>query len=116
MAKSFLCSSLAFATVAIMLSTAAPAASAEDIAIEWVLPYKGPKQVSANVGDTITFSWDRMGHNVFIHPTMDCTLDGRIEVGKDGAGTTYSFVESDAGTDLFFACDIGGGGHCQAGE
>jgi len=93
-------------------------AAAKTITIgEWYLPYTGPETVVANVGDTITFEWDA-GHNVYIHPTMDCNLDGAIYVG-DTSPTSYTFTEADGsadGTDMYFACDIGDGAHCQAGQ
>jgi len=84
----------------------------------WVVPYDGAKEFTANVGDTMVFRWAQTIHNVNIHPTMDCTLDGRIEVGTQ-PGTEYTFVEADGspeGTDMFFACDIGNGAHCRAGQ
>merc|ERR1719343_792707 len=64
------------------------------------------------------FRWAQGSHNVFIHPTMDCTLDGAIPVGF-ASGTEYTFVEADGspdGTDMFFSCDIGDGAHCRAGQ
>jgi len=93
-------------------------AAAKTITIgDWYLPYTGPETVVANVGDTITFEWDA-GHNVYIHPTMDCNLDGVIYVG-DTSPTSYTFTEADGsvdGTDIFFACDKSSGGHCKAGQ
>jgi len=83
----------------------------------WVLPYKGPENLEAKVGDTIVFEWVG-GHNVYIHPSMSCDLEGAINVGSS-SGSSYTFVEADGsaeGTDMFFACDIGNGGHCMAGE
>merc|ERR1719410_2200677 len=64
------------------------------------------------------FRWAQGVHNVYIHPTMDCNLDGRIVVGST-PGTEYTFVEADGspeGTDMFFSCDIGDGAHCRAGQ
>jgi len=84
----------------------------------WVVPYDGPQEFTANVGDTMIFRWAQGVHNVYIHPTMDCNLDGRIVVGST-PGTEYTFVEADGspeGTDMFFSCDIGDGAHCRAGE
>jgi len=96
----------------------APLAQAINIEISgWELPYNGPKAVDANVGDTITFQWDA-GHNVYIHPTMDCNLDGAILVGTESP-TEYTFTAEDAsveGTDMYFSCDIGDGAHCKAGQ
>lgn len=84
----------------------------------WVVPYEGPQEFTANVGDTMIFRWAQGVHNVYIHPTMDCTLDGAIAVGTT-PGTAYTFVEADGspeGKDMFFSCDIGQGGHCRAGQ
>jgi len=86
---------------------------------EWYLRYVCPKTDVANVGDTITFEWDVRNngeHNVFIHPTMNCDLDGVIFLG-DTSPTSYTFTEADGsvdGTDIFFACDKFNGGHCKA--
>ena len=97
------------------LALAAKAANAADIAVpEWVLPYEGAKELEATVGDVITFDWTG-GHNVYIHPTGDCSLDGAILVGSK-TGASYTFVDADAGTSMFFSCDIGNGAHCRVGE
>jgi len=80
---------------------------------DWVLPYTGPTAVEATVGDTITFQWPQ-GHNVYIHPTMDCNLEGAILVGTESP-TEYTFTAEDVG-DLYFSCDIGDGAHCKAGQ
>merc|ERR1712166_1336632 len=74
----------------------------------------GPKTVALKVGDTISFSWN-IGHNVYIHPTMNCELDGAIFVG-DTSTTEYTFTDADDGKDIFFSCDIGNGAHCQNGQ
>ena len=81
----------------------------------WVVPYDGPKEFAAKVGDTIIFRWIQGFHNVFIHPSMSCDLTGAIEVGQL-PGTEYTFTAENAGTQMFFACDIGMGAHCAAGE
>jgi len=97
---------------------AAPIAQAKNIDIaSWQLPYTGPTAVDANVGDTITFTWGS-GHNVYIHPTMDCNLEGAIKVGATSP-TEYTFTADDGsieGTDMYFSCDIGDGAHCKAGQ
>jgi len=83
----------------------------------WVVPYKGVKNLEAKVGDTIVFEWVG-GHNVYIHPSMSCDLEGAINVGSS-SGSSYTFVEADGsaeGTDMFFSCDINNGGHCMAGQ
>eukprot|EP00537_Pseudo-nitzschia_pungens_P018482 CAMPEP_0172408054 /NCGR_PEP_ID=MMETSP1061-20121228/75657_1 /TAXON_ID=37318 /ORGANISM="Pseudo-nitzschia pungens, Strain cf. pungens" /LENGTH=246 /DNA_ID=CAMNT_0013144171 /DNA_START=69 /DNA_END=809 /DNA_ORIENTATION=- len=81
----------------------------------WIVPYTGPKQFVANVGDTIVFRWTQSVHNVYIHPTMSCDLTGAIEVGQT-PGTEYTFSPADGGTEMFFSCDIGMGSHCFAGQ
>ena len=110
-------STIVLFTAATLAFTATSVAAAELIEIDnWYLPYSGPKEVEANVGDTIIFKWNT-GHNVYIHPTMDCGLDGQIFVG-DRSPTEYTFTDADGsleGTNMFFACDIGNGGHCRAG-
>merc|ERR1712238_275254 len=57
-------------------------------------------------------------HNVYLHPTMDCSLDDRSEVGVTSP-TSYTFTEADGsveGNTMFFSCDIGEGQHCEAGQ
>lgn len=107
-------------TVFFVFAQLASLAEAQEIidVFRWVIPYDGPQEFTANVGDTMVFRWTQSIHNVNIHPTMDCTLDGRIEVGTQ-PGTEYTFVEADGspeGNDMFFACDIGSGAHCRAGQ
>jgi len=60
------------------------------------------------VGETITFEWTGT-HDVHIHPSGDCTEDGRMEVGL-ASPATYTFTEE--GT-VVFACDVGS--HCEDG-
>lgn len=112
MAKSFL-----FTLAFLVLAQLAAAQKQIDV-FRWVVPYRGPQEYQASVGDTMIFRWAQGFHNVYIHPTMNCTLDGRIEVGAQ-PGTTYIFNEADGspeGTDMFFSCDIGDGAHCRAGQ
>lgn len=99
------------------LSTFVAAQQIIDV-FRWVVPYSGPKEFEARVGDTIVFRWAQGGHNVYIHPSMSCDLEGAIFVGAT-PGTPYTFTEADGspeGTDMFFSCDIGNGAHCQAGQ
>ena len=51
--------------------------------------------------------------DVHIHPTGDCEEDGAIVIGYR-SGATYTFTEEDAGTEVFFACDVGQ--RCEAGQ
>jgi plastocyanin len=90
--------------------------AAETIMVDnwYIPPYRGPKTLDAKVGDTIVFEWDS-GHNVYIHPTMNCLTNGAIFVGSDSPAL-YTFAEADAGTDMFFACEIGDRSHCNSGK
>merc|ERR1712238_334780 len=87
----------------------------------WYLPYTGLRTVSVTVGDTLTFDWSVEGdtaHNVYLHPSLDCSLDDRSEVGVTSPAS-YTFTEADGsveGNTMFFACDIGDGQHCEAGQ
>ena len=84
---------------------------------DWVLPYEGAKRLEAAVGDTVVFDWVG-GHNVYLHPTLSCDAEGARLVGAR-PGAAYTFAEGDGspeGTDMFFACDVGDGSHCRAGE
>ena len=106
---------LLIATMSSVVSGAGHIAAGQDLVnVGWSLPYEGPKTVALKVGDTISFSWDS-GHNVYIHPTMNCGLDGAIFVG-DSSTTEYTFTDADDGKDIFFSCDIGNGAHCQNGK
>lgn len=81
---------------------------------DWVVPYEGPTEWQASVGDTIVFTFPQ-GHNVYIHPTLSCNIQGAVFVGFQ-SGTSYTFTEADADSQMFFACDIGQGAHCRFGE
>lgn len=84
----------------------------------WVVPYTGPKEYIAVVGDKIDFTWNTGLHNVYIHPTMNCELDGAVLVGETSP-TSYVFTDSDGtpdGNEMFFSCDIGNGAHCLMGK
>ena len=119
-------SSLAATTIVLLvvvllaqLATIATAQGGEIIDVfRWTVPYSGIKEVQASVGDTIVFRWAQGMHNVFIHPTMNCDLEGVIFVGSQ-PGSEYTFTAEDGsveGNDMFFGCDIGAGAHCKAGE
>lgn len=81
---------------------------------QWKLfPTSLPQNLVASVGDTIVFSWTG-NHNVYIHPTGNCTEDGAILVGDNTAFYgSYTFTEDDAGQEIYFACDVGT--HCEEG-
>ena len=93
-------------------------ANAAQIDVEdWVVPFDGPKEWQASVGDTMSFFWPEF-HDVWIHPTGNCTLADRVEIGKQ-SGASYTFADTDGsaeGTRHFFACDVGDGAHCRFGE
>jgi plastocyanin len=84
---------------------------AEDIDFNWRITTYQPQ--TAKVGDTITFNWSGF-HNVFIHPSGTCDANGSIEVGTS-TGSSYTFTSDDVG-EVVFACDVYGGGHCNAGQ
>jgi len=99
------------------LSTFVAAQEIIDV-FRWVVPYSGPTEFEARVGDTMVFRWAQGMHNVYIHPSMSCDFEGAILVGSN-PGTPYTFVEADGspeGNDMFFACNIGNGAHCLAGQ
>ena len=78
----------------------------------WKIPADGgplPKRDFV-VGEEVVFEWTGR-HNVYIHPTGDCSEDGAIEVGTE-SGASYVFTEEDIG-ELTFACDVGM--HCERG-
>ena len=83
---------------------------AEDIELAWAIG-SYPDE-TAQVGDTITFTWDS-GHNVHIHPTGSCDETDAIEVGVESPAV-YTVTDADAGQSLFFACDVGS--HCELGQ
>jgi len=91
--------------------------SEDSFAINWFIP--GPEGLSsqtANVGDTVIFEWnsDNAFHNVFIHPSGDCSMNNRIFVGNRSP-TTYVFTEADAEMgEIVFACDVRQ--HCEFGQ
>merc|ERR1719343_804786 len=51
---------------------------------------------------------------------MDCEIDDAVYVGADENGTSYTFLDADGGTDMFFSCDVGlgsdWGSHCANGQ
>jgi len=66
----------------------------------------------AYVGDDVVFDWVFF-HNVYIHPTGDCSMADRVLVG-DVSPASYTFTEEDAESgEVVFACDIGL--HCLEG-
>eukprot|EP00934_Nitzschia_sp_Nitz4_P001947 Nitzschia sp. Nitz4//scaffold6_size259037//224632//226191//NITZ4_001120-RA/size259037-processed-gene-0.225-mRNA-1//1//CDS//3329557031//1947//frame0 len=80
-----------------------------------------PKEVfDATVGDTIRFSWITGYHDVWIHPSGDCTItDDAIPVhDPPTAGGVVSYTlqpgqGSPEGKLMFFACEVGDGTHCK---
>eukprot|EP00548_Thalassiothrix_antarctica_P011827 CAMPEP_0194158942 /NCGR_PEP_ID=MMETSP0152-20130528/77558_1 /TAXON_ID=1049557 /ORGANISM="Thalassiothrix antarctica, Strain L6-D1" /LENGTH=533 /DNA_ID=CAMNT_0038868459 /DNA_START=113 /DNA_END=1711 /DNA_ORIENTATION=+ len=82
-----------------------------DIVLDWIIK-PSYEDETAMVGDTIRFNWAGV-HNVFIHPSGSCDQSDSLEIGQT-SGTTYTFTEEDAGSDVYFACQISG--HCDAGQ
>jgi len=85
-------------------------APAPVIVLDWII--KTYEDETAMVGDTIQFNYDPF-HNVYIHPSGSCDQSDSLEIGQT-SGTTYTFTEEDAGSDVYFACQISG--HCDAGQ
>ena len=83
---------------------------AANIDIQWSI--QAYDDVTAQVGDTITFTWSS-GHNVYIQPSGTCQADGAILVGETPPAI-YTFSAEDLGQDLFFVCGVAG--HCDAGQ
>ena len=77
---------------------------------QWIIQEYEPIEV--NVGDVLEIPVG-LAHDVFLHPTLDCTEDGRVLVGEPGSLARYEFTPDEAGTQLLFVCDVGG--HCEAG-
>jgi plastocyanin len=92
------------------------AASAEIFQVDWDFIPNTPLVV--RVGDTVTFTWISELHDVYIHPTLDCTKTGDIGVYTTatlGGSSTYTFKEEDAtfeGLEMYFASDVRL--HCEA--
>mmetsp|Transcript_22807 Transcript_22807/g.25990 ORF Transcript_22807/g.25990 Transcript_22807/m.25990 type:complete len:448 (+) Transcript_22807:276-1619(+) len=70
--------------------------------------------ITMRVGDTIEFTYGVI-HNVYIHPTNDCTQIGSIKVGGAlDSPASYTFTEDDLGKEIFFSCDRDI--HCENGQ
>lgn len=80
---------LGFANVFTLLSLVS-FATAADTTLLWVVQQY--EDMTLSVGDTITFDWFGTFHDVYIHPTGDCTETGRIEVGVEGPAL-YTFTK-----------------------
>eukprot|EP00980_Cylindrotheca_fusiformis_P020108 scaffold7176_cov134-Cylindrotheca_fusiformis.AAC.5 len=84
------------------------------VELYWIpLGGEGFPDETVQPGDSVIFTYTAM-HNVYIHPSGNCSEAGAILVGDRGEGTaSYNFTEADAGTTVFFACDYGS--HCELG-
>ena len=86
----------------------------KEIEIDWFIPNGdeyNPRGFSA--GDKVSFVWNYF-HNVYIHPTGNCSTDGRTLVGSESPAV-YTFTEADeAKGEVTFACDVGS--HCESGQ
>ena len=118
----FVSSLCALAFIVTLLTILVTTAAADVIDIpKWIVPYEGDQNIDAKVGDTLTFEWDATlygPHNVYIHPTMDCDLEGAVYVGETSP-TSYVLTDQDGtpeGNQLFFSCDVGDGAHCDYGQ
>lgn len=80
------------------------------ISVDWSVTDND--EATASVGDIVKFDWDDT-HNVYIHPTGSCDETGAIFIGEQ-PGASYTFTAEDAGSDIYFACDVGQ--HCEFGQ
>jgi len=79
---------------------------------------------NASVGDTVEFTWTPGIHNLYVHPTGTCDMEGRILLGdeEDGFGSHIFTADDAAAGTVTFACDVGISGndkiagHCAAGQ
>lgn len=98
-------------TLAPVAPTPAPTFFTETFVIDWFIPVGDSlPPLSVKAGDTVIFNWVGL-HDVYIHPSGECTEEDRIEVGLTN-GTSYTFTEEDVGLKTF-ACDIFN--HCENG-
>ena len=94
-------------------STAEPESTPpKEIAIDWRFGIgSGGAPVSANVGDTLLFTWGGF-HNVYIAPSNSCNnLSSGTDLGASSP-VRYTVQAEDEG-GIVFACEVPG--HCQAG-
>ena len=94
-------------------STAEPESTPpKEIAIDWRFGIGfGGAPVSANVGDTLLFTWGGF-HNVYIAPSNSCNnLASGANLGASSP-VRYTVQAGDEG-GIVFACEVPG--HCQAG-
>jgi plastocyanin len=95
------------------------ASSSNTIIIDWLIPTEEEEDVydgiKAHVGDTVKFQWSAYSHNVFIHPSGDCSEDGAIQIARssNNGDAIYKFLDDDIGK-VSFACDVGS--HCENGQ
>eukprot|EP00554_Chaetoceros_debilis_P016152 CAMPEP_0194125120 /NCGR_PEP_ID=MMETSP0150-20130528/59298_1 /TAXON_ID=122233 /ORGANISM="Chaetoceros debilis, Strain MM31A-1" /LENGTH=303 /DNA_ID=CAMNT_0038818913 /DNA_START=62 /DNA_END=973 /DNA_ORIENTATION=- len=93
--------------------------AASTISVDWFIPNEnddGYEDRNVQVGDTINFTWaGNLPHNVYIHPSQECSQDGAIVVGATSSNgdSSYTFQSSDVGK-MTFACDVGS--HCERGQ
>ena len=100
------------ATVNVTVSTTV-SSGPKDIVIDWFIPGRqGLPSVSAAVGDTLVFQWDRF-HNVFITPSQNCDDLATGSFLGDSSPVLYTIKGEDEGT-MVFACGVPG--HCLAGH
>ena len=95
------------------------ATSSKTIIIDWFIPTEEEEDVydgiKANVGDTVKFQWSQDYHNIYIHPSGDCSEDGAIldRSSRIDGDESCTFTEDDIGK-VSFACDVGS--HCENGQ
>merc|ERR1712048_138342 len=86
------------------------------IEVDWMIPMN-QAPILANVGDTITFRWPVPHvHNVrMLSDIDDCdSWIGETSPLSYQSPYVYTIEAVDAGSSLYFACEISG--HCEAGQ
>mmetsp|Transcript_12716 Transcript_12716/g.35263 ORF Transcript_12716/g.35263 Transcript_12716/m.35263 type:complete len:165 (+) Transcript_12716:58-552(+) len=101
-----------FFCASLLLLLLIASAAAEILDLSWEVTDYSPRTL--NVGDIVNFRYT-IAHNVYIHPTNDCTEQGSILVGdNDDSPAQYQITADDAGKLITFACDTAR--HCENGQ
>mmetsp|Transcript_33300 Transcript_33300/g.79585 ORF Transcript_33300/g.79585 Transcript_33300/m.79585 type:complete len:225 (+) Transcript_33300:1774-2448(+) len=82
-----------------------------NVTVDWrVTSYD---DVTVRIGSVVEFVYAPY-HDVYVHPTGDCSTDGRVFVSdEEDEWGAYTFDEEGTVT---FACDVADGAHCRAGQ
>merc|ERR1719199_1777184 len=83
--------------------------------MDWKIPndekYDPLDGAVVKVGDVLNFVWSG-SHNVLLHPSGSCDDAGAVYLG---ASSPLRYEVESEGLHTF-ACDVGGGVHCQVGQ